>query len=74
MANNDSGKNGRQQELPVIEKLMIEKPPSGRKMENKKGKAPKPQAGKKNTASKPEKKSKGTAIVLIFLFKAILVL
>lgn len=68
MANNDSGKNGRQQELPVIEKLMIEKPPSGRKMENKKGKAPKPQAGKKNTASKPEKKSKGTAIVLIFLF------
>lgn len=66
MANNDSGKNGRQQELPVIEKLMIEKPPSGRKMENKKGKAP--QTGKKNIVSKPEKKSKGTAIFLIFLF------
>lgn len=68
MVNNDSGKNGRQQELPVIEKLMIEKPPSGRKMDNKKGKAPKPRAGKKNTVSKPEKKSKGMVGLLVFLF------
>ena len=66
MAKNDSGKNGRQQDLPVIEKLMIEKPPSGRKMGDKKAKAP--QTGKKNTAPKPKKKSKGTAIVLVILF------
>ncbi len=68
MANNEKEKNGRQQELPVIEKLMIEKPPSGRKMEQKKGKAPKPQAGKKNMEPKPKKKSKGIAILLIILF------
>lgn len=66
MANNDSGKNSRQQDLPVLEKLMIEKPPSGRKMENKKAKAPRTE--KKNTGSKPEKKSKGTATILIILF------
>lgn len=65
MANKVSGKGGRQEELPVIEKLMLEKPPSGKKMSNN-NKAP-VRAGKANTAPKKEKKSGFKAVLVIVL-------